>query len=117
MTAPRQCYWLPALPALGRPHVGRVPCCCMSDPSPSLTPGTGEQLVLTDQEENVVDHRAPASCASKPLFVLQGDAQILDSQTIQMFKGPVQQQRLCLRNSVLVILHSWDSRSLVTLVF
>ena len=74
-------------------------------------------LVLTDQEENVFDHRAPASCASKPPFVLQGDAQSLDSQTIRMFKGPVQQQRLCLRNSVLVILHSWDSRSLVTLVF
>lgn len=116
MTAPGQCYWLPALSALGRPHVGRVPCCCMSDPSPSLTPGTGEQLVLTDQEENVFDHRAPASCASKPPFVLQGDAQSLDSQTIRMFKGPVQQQRLCLRNPVLVILHSWDSRCM-TLVF
>lgn len=46
------------------------------------------------------------SCASKPLFVLQGDAQSLDSQTIGMIEGPVQQQRLCLRNPVLVILHS-----------
>lgn len=40
----------------------------MSDPSPSLTPGTGEQLVLTDQEENVFDHRAPAVlCLQAPI--------------------------------------------------
>lgn len=32
----------------------------MADPSPSFTPGTGERLVLTDQKENVFDHRAPA---------------------------------------------------------
>ena len=60
MTAARHFYLLPGLPALGHPHVGRVPCCCMADPSPSFTPGTGERLVLTDQEENVFDHRAPA---------------------------------------------------------
>lgn len=68
MTAPGQCYLLPGLPALGRPHVGRVPCCCVSDPSPSLTPGTGERLVLTDQEENVFDHRAHAVlCLQAPV--------------------------------------------------
>ena len=33
-----------------------------------------------------------------------------------MFEGPVQQQRLRLRNPILVILHSWDSRCM-TFVF
>lgn len=69
-------------PALQPCYLGRVQV-AMADPSPSFTPVTRRQWLITDQEEeNVFDHlEAPAILYPSASFHPVGRCPNLDSQT------------------------------------